>query len=62
MVKTIKEAMAELRQDVARWRAQVGLMEAEGQHEIVANIQEWIDKGEQLLDRWDDYGGSPRPK
>lgn len=62
MVRTIEEAMADLRHDVFRWKAQVALLEAEGQHEIVAKVQEWIEHGERLLSRWDDHEGSPRPK
>ncbi len=52
MAKTMEEAMAELRRDVIRWKAEIAQLQAAGNHDIVERIKEWIAEADRILDRW----------
>lgn len=56
VAKTIEEAMAELRRDVARWNGEMAELKAQGQLDIVERVKEWIAEAERILARWDDAG------
>jgi len=53
MSKTLEEAMAEFRRDVARWRTEMAELKAQGQHDLVARVKGWIEESERILNRWD---------
>jgi len=53
VVKTLEEAMAELRRDVARWHTEMAGLKAQGQHDLVDRLKGWIEEAEHILSRWD---------
>lgn len=54
MVKTIEEAMDELRRDVARWNVEIAQLQEQGQHELVTKMKRWIEEAERVLTRGDE--------
>ena len=53
MVKTQK-VMEELRRDVQRWKLELGRLKEEGHDDVVARMEGWITRAEQILERWKD--------
>jgi aminoglycoside phosphotransferase (APT) family kinase protein len=54
LAKTMREAMAEFRRDVARWKAEITQLKDEGDRELIDRLQKWIEEADRILDRWDD--------
>ena len=53
MAKTMREAMGELRRDVARWKDEIGQLKTEGDQDVIDRLQRWIAEADHILDRWD---------
>jgi aminoglycoside phosphotransferase (APT) family kinase protein len=54
LAKTMREAMAEFRRDVARWKAEITQLKNEGDRDLIDRLQKWIEEADRILDRWDD--------
>jgi aminoglycoside phosphotransferase (APT) family kinase protein len=54
LAKTMREAMAEFRRDVARWKAEITQLKNKGDRDLIDRLQKWIEEADRILDRWDD--------
>ena len=49
MVKTMKEAIEDLRRDVARWRAEIEKLSGDGHSELGIKLTAWIEEAERII-------------
>jgi len=53
MAKSISEVMDDLRQDVARWKAELTHLRAQGVTPHIEKVEKFIADAEAILSRWE---------
>lgn len=48
-MRDITEAIADLKRDIERWKAEMAGTRAAGQQELAAQIRRWIAEGEKII-------------
>ena len=51
MTKTVKEAIEDLRLDVARWKAEIEELRGDGHSELGIQLTAWIKDAERIIGR-----------